>query len=148
MDVPFLCCTADSEFGFIHWLHSWQQNRENVPVRGRFKEVPDICVSAGSQPNAWWSLAEGFRYTVAVCCVGFKMGWITLGYNFGSTGNGWLSGSTLKETISWGEVKDGADNVMLSVKLLCFSLMAAICAGPVMCHVSAYATKQTWRLET
>lgn len=130
MDVPiFMPAVRDSEFGFIHWLHSSQQNRRNVLCVDAFKEVPEICgICSQSPKNGMIVIGGGVpRNTVQSAALASKKGMdyaVVITMDRPETGG--LSGSTLKETISWGKVKDEADKVMvIGDATMVFPLMAA-----------------------
>ena len=116
-DVPiFLPAVRDSEFGFIHWLHSSQQNQKNVLQVDAFKDVPTICgICAKSPKNGMIVIGGGVpRNTIQSSALASKKG---LDYAVVITMDrpeiGGLSGSTLEETVSWGKMKGEADHVMV-----------------------------------
>lgn len=130
MDVPvFMPAVRDSEFGFIHWLHSSQLDRKNVLNVDAFKEVPEICgICSRSPKNGMIVLGGGVpRNTVQSAALASKKGLdyaVVVTMDRPETGG--LSGSTLKETVSWGKVKGEADSVMvIGDALVIFPLMAA-----------------------
>jgi deoxyhypusine synthase len=130
MDVPvFIPAVRDSEFGFIHWLHSSQKDVKNVLSVDAFKEVSELCgICAKSPKNGMIVLGGGVpRNAVQSAALASKKG---LDYAVVVTMDrpemGGLSGSTLKETISWGKVKGEADNVMvIGDVMVVFPLMVA-----------------------
>ncbi len=128
--VPvFLPAIRDSEFGFIHWLHSSQRNVKAILNVDAFKEVPEICGICSQSPrNGMIVLGGGVpRNTVQSSVLASKKGLdyaVVITMDRPETGG--LSGSTLQETISWGKMKDAADNVMvISDVMLVFPIMAA-----------------------
>jgi deoxyhypusine synthase len=129
-NVPvFLPAVRDSEFGFIHWLHSSRKGVESILRVDAFKEVPELCgICSHSPKNGMIVLGGGVpRNTVQSSALASKKG---LDYAVVVTMDrpemGGLSGSTLKETVSWGKVKDGADNVMVIGDIMViFPLVAA-----------------------
>ena len=130
MDVPiFMPAVRDSEWGFIHWLHSSQLNRKNVLNVDAFKEVPEICgICSDSPKNGMVVLGGGVpRNAVQSAALASKKGLdyaVVVTMDRPETGG--LSGSTLKETISWGKVKGEADSVMvIGDALVVFPLMVA-----------------------
>ncbi len=130
MDVPvFIPAIRDSEFGFIHWFHSSQKDIQNVLVVDAFKEVPEICgICSKSPKNGMIVLGGGVpRNSVQSAALASKKGLdyaIVVTMDRPETGG--LSGSTLKETISWGKVKGEADDVMvIGDIMMVFPLMAA-----------------------
>jgi deoxyhypusine synthase len=130
MDVPvFIPAVRDSEFGFIHWLHSSQKGVENVLTVDAFKEVPEMCgICSKSPKNGMIVLGGGVpRNAVQSAALASKKGLdyaVVVTMDRPETGG--LSGSTLKETVSWGKVKGEADNVMVIGDIMVvFPLMAA-----------------------
>jgi len=130
MNVPiFMPAVRDSEFGFIHWLHSSQKGRENVLKVDAFKEVPEICGICSSSPkNGMVVLGGGVpRNAVQSAALASKKGLdyaVVVTMDRPETGG--LSGSTLKETISWGKLKGEADSVMvIGDTMVIFPLMVA-----------------------
>lgn len=129
-NVPiFMPAVRDSEFGFIHWLHSSRKGVENILSVDAFKEVPELCgICSDSPKNGMIVLGGGApRNTVQSSALASKKGLdyaIVVTMDRPETGG--LSGSTLKETVSWGKVKDGADNVMVIGDIMViFPLMTA-----------------------
>jgi deoxyhypusine synthase len=117
-NVPiFLPAVRDSEFGFIHWLHASQQKEKKVLLVDAFKDVPAICGICNKSPkNGMIVIGGGVpRNTVQSAAIASKKG---MDYAIVVTTDhpeaGGLSGSTLKETISWGKVKGEADKVMVN----------------------------------
>ena len=115
--VPiFLPAVRDSEFGFIHWLHASQEKKKEVLVVDAFKDVPTICGICNESPkNGMIVIGGGVpRNTVQSAVIASKKG---MDYAVVVTTDhpeaGGLSGSTLKETVSWGKVKGDADKVMV-----------------------------------
>jgi deoxyhypusine synthase len=130
MNVPiFMPAVRDSEFGFIHWLHSSQQGRKNILNVDAFKEVPEICgICADSPKNGMIVLGGGVpRNTVQSAALASKKGLdyaVVVTMDRPETGG--LSGSTLRETISWGKVKGEADSIMVIGDIMVvFPLMVA-----------------------
>lgn len=116
-DVPiFMPAVRDSEFGFIHWLHSSQKEVKHVLNVDAFKEVPELCGLCSQSPkNGMIVLGGGVpRNAVQSAVLASKKGLdyaVVITMDRPETGG--LSGSTLKETISWGKMKGAADNVMV-----------------------------------
>jgi deoxyhypusine synthase len=129
-NVPiFMPAVRDSEFGFIHWLHSDQTKRKPVLQLDAFKDVPTICKICGKSPkNGMIVIGGGVpRNTIQSSALASKKG---LDYAVVITMDrpeaGGLSGSTLEETVSWGKMKAGADHVMvIGDGLVIFPLMVA-----------------------
>lgn len=129
-EVPiFMPAVRDSEFGFIHWLHSSQKNVKSVLSVDAFKEVPEICdICSESPKNGMIVLGGGVpRNTVQSAALASKKGLdyaVVVTMDRAETGG--LSGSTLKESISWGKMKSEADNVMVTGDaIVVFPLMVA-----------------------
>jgi deoxyhypusine synthase len=115
--VPiFMPAVRDSEFGFIHWLHASQKNQENILQVDAFKDVPIICEICEKSPkNGMIVIGGGVpRNTVQSAALASKKGMdyaVVITMDRPETGG--LSGSTLKETVSWGKVKGEADKTMV-----------------------------------
>ncbi len=129
-DVPvFIPAVRDSEFGFIHWLHSSQKNVKTILNVDAFKEVPEICgICSQSPKNGMIVLGGGVpRNTVQSSVLASKRGLdyaVVVTMDRPETGG--LSGSTLQETISWGKMKGEADNIMVIGDIMVvFPIMAA-----------------------
>ena len=94
-----------------------------------FKEVPELCgICSQSPKNGMIVLGGGVpRNAVQSAVLASKKGLdyaVVVTMDRPETGG--LSGSTLKETISWGKMKGEADNVMVvGDALVMFPLMAA-----------------------
>jgi deoxyhypusine synthase len=116
-NVPiFLPAVRDSEFGFIHWLHSSQENKKPVLLVDAFKDVPTICnICAKSPKNGMIVIGGGVpRNTIQSSALASKKGLdyaVVITLDRPETGG--LSGSTLEETVSWGKMKGHADHVMV-----------------------------------
>jgi deoxyhypusine synthase len=128
--VPiFMPAVRDSEFGFIHWLHASQKNQENILQVDAFKDVPIICeICAKSPKNGMVVIGGGVpRNTVQSAAIASKKGMdyaVVITMDRPETGG--LSGSTLKETVSWGKVKGEADKIMvIGDALMIFPIIVA-----------------------
>jgi deoxyhypusine synthase len=129
-NVPiYIPAVRDSEFGFIHWLHSSQQDQKNVLLVDAFKDVSSICEICSKSPkNGMIVLGGGVpRNTVQSSALASKKG---LDYGVIITMDrpetGGLSGSTLDEAVSWGKIKGEADHVMvIGDSLMVFPFMVA-----------------------
>ncbi len=116
-NVPiFVPALRDSEFGFIHWLHSSQNNQKNVLQVDAFKDVPTICgICAKSPKNGMIVIGGGVpRNTIQSSALASKKGLdyaVVITMDRPETGG--LSGSTLEETVSWGKMKGEAGHVMV-----------------------------------
>jgi deoxyhypusine synthase len=117
-DVPiFIPALRDSEFSFIHWLHSaQQQDQKNVLQVDAFKDVPTICgICSKSPKNGMIVIGGGVpRNTIQSATLASKKGLdyaVVITMDRPETGG--LSGSTLEETVSWGKMKGSADHAMV-----------------------------------
>ena len=128
--VPiFIPAVRDSEFGFIHWLHTSQKNQKDILQVDAFKDVPLICEICGKSPkNGMIVIGGGVpRNTVQSAALASKKALdyaIVITMDRPETGG--LSGATLAETISWGKVKSEADKVMvIGDALMIFPIIVA-----------------------
>jgi deoxyhypusine synthase len=129
-DVPiFIPAVRDSEFGYVHLLHASQKNRKNILEVDAFKDVPLICDICGKSPkNGMVVIGGGVpRNTVQSAAIAAKKGMdyaVIITMDRPETGG--LSGSTLRETVSWGKVKGEADKIMvIGDALIIFPIIAA-----------------------
>lgn len=129
-DVPiFMPAVRDSEFGYVHWLHASQENQRDVLRVDAFKDVPLICDICGKSPrNGMVVIGGGVpRNTVQSAAIASKNGMdyaVVVTMDRPETGG--LSGSTLRETVSWGKVKKSADKIMvIGDALVVFPLIVA-----------------------
>ena len=129
-NVPiFIPAVRDSEFGYIHLLHTSQENQKNILEVDAFKDVPLICDICGKSPkNGMMVIGGGVpRNTVQSAAIAAKKGMdyaVVITMDRPETGG--LSGSTLKETVSWGKVKGEADKVMvIGDALIIFPIIVA-----------------------
>jgi deoxyhypusine synthase len=128
--VPiFIPAVRDSEFGYIHLLHASQKNQKDILEVDAFKDVPLICDICGKSPkNGMIVIGGGVpRNTVQSAAIAAKKGMdyaVVITMDRPETGG--LSGSTLKETVSWGKVKGEADKVMvIGDALIIFPIIVA-----------------------
>jgi deoxyhypusine synthase len=129
-NVPiFIPAVRDSEFGYIHLLHASQQNQKNVLKVDAFKDVPLLCqICERSPKNGMVVIGGGVpRNTVQSAAIAAKKGMdyaVVITMDRPETGG--LSGSTLRETVSWGKVKGEADKIMvIGDALVMFPLIVA-----------------------
>ena len=129
-DVPvFIPAVRDSEFGYVHMLHASQENQKNVLEVDAFKDVPLICEMCGRSPkNGMIVIGGGVpRNTVQSAAIASNKGMdyaVVITMDRPETGG--LSGSTLRESMSWGKVKSEADKVMvIGDALVMFPLIVA-----------------------
>jgi deoxyhypusine synthase len=115
--VPiFLPAVRDSEFGFIHLLHTSQEKQQSLLVVDAFKEVPTICNLCSKSPkNGMIVIGGGVpRNAVQSAATASRKGMdYAIVVTMDRPEAGGLSGSTLKETVSWGKVRGDADRVMV-----------------------------------
>jgi len=128
--VPvFLPAMRDSEFAYIHRVHSLRSKKGKALTINAFQEVPEMLkimerserlgmvvlgggVPRNSVQHAALMTGKGLDYAVIITT--------------DRPEPGGLSGSTLEETISWGKVKRKADKTMvISDALIAFPLMVA-----------------------
>jgi deoxyhypusine synthase len=129
-EVPiFMPAVRDSEFGFIHWLHASQENQKDRLQVDAFKDVPYICeICERSRRNGMIVIGGGVpRNTVQSAAIAAKKGMdyaVVITMDRPETGG--LSGSTLRETVSWGKVKKTADKIMvIGDALIIFPIIVA-----------------------
>ena len=129
-DVPiFIPAVRDSEFGYIHLLHASQEKQKNILEVDAFKGVPLICEICGKSPrNGMVVIGGGVpRNTVQSAAIAANKGMdyaVVITMDRPETGG--LSGSTLRESVSWGKVKGEADKIMvIGDALVMFPLIVA-----------------------
>jgi len=129
-NVPiFIPAVRDSEFGYIHLLHASQENQKNILEVDAFKDVPLLCQICEKSPrNGMVVIGGGVpRNTVQSAAIATKKGMdyaVVITMDRPETGG--LSGSTLRETVSWGKVKGEADKIMvIGDALVMFPLIVA-----------------------
>jgi len=116
-DVPiFIPAVRDSEFGYVHLLHALHENQKHVLKVDAFKDVPLLCEICRKSPkNGMIVIGGGVpRNTVQSAAIAANKGMdyaVVITMDRPETGG--LSGSTLRESISWGKVKGEADKVMV-----------------------------------
>lgn len=128
--VPiFLPAMRDSEFAYIHRVHTIRSKKEKPLTISAFLEVPEMLkmmeeskklgavflgggVPRNSLQHAALMTGKGLDYVVII--------------TMDRPEPGGLSGSTIEETISWGKTKQKADKTMvISDSLIAFPLMVA-----------------------
>jgi deoxyhypusine synthase len=129
-DVPvFIPAVRDSEFGYVHMLHASQENQKNVLEVDAFKDVPLICEMCGRSPkNGMIVIGGGVpRNTVQSAAIASNKGMdYAVVITMDRPEPGGLSGSTLRESMSWGKVKSEAHKVMvIGDALVMFPLIVA-----------------------
>jgi deoxyhypusine synthase len=129
-NVPiFIPAVRDSEFGYVHLLHASQKNRKNTLKVDAFKDVPLICdICRRSPKNGMVVIGGGVpRNTVQSAVIAANKGMdyaVVITMDRPETGG--LSGSTLRETVSWGKVKGEADKSMvIGDALIIFPIIVA-----------------------
>ena len=129
-NVPvFLPAMRDSEFAYIHRVHTIRSKEGKALTISAFQEVPEMLkmmeqserigmivlgggVPRNSVQHAALMTGKGLDYAVIITT--------------DRPESGGLSGSTLEETISWGKVKRKADKTMvIADALIAFPLMVA-----------------------
>jgi len=129
-NVPiFLPAMRDSEFAYIHRVHTIR-NKEGKPLTiSAFQEVPEMLkIMEQSERIGMVVLGGGVpRNTVqhAALMTGKGLDYAVI-ITTDRPEQGGLSGSTIEETISWGKLKRKADKTMvISDVLIAFPLMVA-----------------------
>jgi len=116
-EVPiFIPAVRDCEFGYIHWLHSAREDPKAILQVDAFKDVPQLCeICAKSPKNGMIVIGGGVpRNAVQSAALSSKKGMdYAIVITMDRPEAGGLSGSTLRETVSWGKVKGEADKVMV-----------------------------------
>jgi len=116
-DVPiFIPAVRDSEFGYIHLLHASQEKQKNILEVDAFKDVPLICeIFRKSPKNGMIVIGGGVpRNTVQSAAIAANKGVdYAMVITMDRPETGGLSGSTLRESMSWGKVKCEADKIMV-----------------------------------
>lgn len=125
----FLPAIRDSEFGYIHYLHSCRKDQKNILKLDTFKEIHKIVDIFKASPRVGMVVIGGGspRNTVQHAGATAKKG---IDYAIIITTDrpesGGLSGSTLEETVSWGKVKKKAQRTMvISDATIAFPLIAS-----------------------
>lgn len=129
-DVPiFMPAVRDSEFGYIHLLHTSQKKHKNMLKLDAFKDVPQICnICRKSPKNGMVVIGGGVpRNTVQSAAIAANKGMdYALVITMDRPETGGLSGSTLSESVSWGKVKGEADKGMvIGDALIIFPIIVA-----------------------
>lgn len=127
--VPiFVPAIRDSEFGYIHWLHA-SRKPPNVLLLDAFKEAKDIIDIASNSKRLGMIVLGGgvprntVQHSAAIARKGMDYA-ILITMDRPETGG--LSGSTLREAMSWGKIKPRADRItVVGDVLIVFPLMAA-----------------------
>jgi len=129
-EVPiFIPAVRDSEFGYIHLLHASKENQKNLLMVDAFKDVSLLCRICGTAPkNGMVVIGGGVpRNTVQSAAIAANKGMdyaVVITMDRPETGG--LSGSTLRESVSWGKVKGEADKIMvIGDALVMFPLIVA-----------------------
>lgn len=129
-NVPvFVPAIRDSELGYIYWLHASRRRSDNILMLDAFKEVADIINLAAKSSRLGMIVLGGgvprntIQHSAAIARKGIDYA-ILLTMDRPETGG--LSGSTLKEAMSWGKIKPRADRVtVVGDVLIVFPLIAA-----------------------
>jgi len=129
-NVPiFLPAMRDSEFAYIHRVHTVRSKKGDALTIGAFQEVPDMLkIMEQSERIGMVVLGGGVpRNSVqhAALMTGKGLDYVVI-ITTDRPEPGGLSGSTIEETISWGKTKRKADKAMvISDALIAFPLMVA-----------------------
>jgi len=128
--VPiFLPAMRDSEFAYIHRVHTVRSKEKKGLTISAFNEVPEMLkIMDESERLGMVVLGGGVpRNSVqhAALMTGRGLDYVVI-ITTDRPEPGGLSGSTIEETISWGKVKRKADKTMvISDSLIAFPLMVA-----------------------
>ncbi len=128
--VPvFVPAVRDSEFCYIHWLHASRNTSDKILKVDAFKEVSSIIDLASNSSRIGMIVLGGgvprntVQHTAAIARKGIEYA-ILITMDRPETGG--LSGSTLREAMSWGKIKPSADKVtVVGDVLIVFPLIAA-----------------------
>jgi deoxyhypusine synthase len=128
--VPvFVPAIRDSEFGFIHWIHSLRNPPGGVLMVDAFKEAADIINIDAKSPRLGMIVLGGgvprntVQHSAAIAKKGMDYA-ILITMDRPETGG--LSGSTIEEAVSWGKIKPRADKVtVVGDIMIVFPLMVA-----------------------
>ncbi|MBX5326637.1 deoxyhypusine synthase [Candidatus Bathyarchaeota archaeon A05DMB-4] len=116
-DVPiFLPALRDSEFGYAYWLHASRNAFKSTLMVDAFKDVAQIIDICDRSPrNGMLVIGGGVpRNTVQSATLAAKKGMdYAVVITMDRPESGGLSGSTLRETVSWGKVKRKASKIMV-----------------------------------
>jgi len=129
-NVPiFLPAMRDSEFAYIHRVHTVRSKEKKGLTISAFNEVPEMLkIMDESERLGMVVLGGGVpRNSVqhAALMTGKGLDYVVI-ITTDRPEPGGLSGSTIEETISWGKVKRKADKTMvISDSLIAFPLMVA-----------------------
>lgn len=128
--VPiFVPAIRDSEFCYIHWLHSSRNSPQKTLKVDAFKEVHDIINIASNSSHIGMIVLGGgvprntVQHTAAIARKGIDYA-ILITMDRPETGG--LSGSTLEEATSWGKIRPSARKVtVIGDILIVFPLIVA-----------------------
>lgn len=129
-NVPvFLPAMRDSEFAYIHHVHTLRSKEEKTLTISAFQEVPEMLkVMEQSERLGMIVLGGGVpRNAVqhAALMTGRGLDYVVI-ITTDRPESGGLSGSTIEETVSWGKVKRKADKTMvIADALIAFPIMVA-----------------------
>jgi len=128
-NVPvFLPAMRDSEFAYIHRVHSHHSKGRELTVDA-FREVPEMLTLMERSPHIGMIVIGGGvpRNSVqhAALMTGKGLDYAVI-ITTDRPESGGLSGSTLEETVSWGKVKRKADKTMvIADALIAFPIMVS-----------------------
>lgn len=130
LDVPvFVPAIRDSELGYVHWIHASRRRSDAILTLDAFKEVADIINLAANSSRLGMIVLGGgvprntIQHSAAIARKGIDYA-ILITMDRPETGG--LSGSTLKEAMSWGKIKPRADRVtVVGDVLMVFPLVVA-----------------------
>jgi deoxyhypusine synthase len=112
--VPvFVPAVRDSEFGYIYWLHASRKPADTL-LLDAFKDTHGVIDMASKSPRLGMIVLGGgvprntVQHSAAIARKGMDYA-ILITMDRPETGG--LSGSTLREAMSWGKIKPRADHV-------------------------------------
>ncbi len=129
-NVPiFLPAIRDSELGVVYRFHTHRHSKDELLKVDAFKEVPEILDIAKRSPRLGMVVMGGgvprntIQHTAVMANKGLDYA-VVITMDRPETGG--LSGSTLKEAVSWGKVKKKAHKAMvIGDVLIIFPMMVA-----------------------
>ncbi len=127
--VPiFVPAIRDSEFGYIYWLHASRKPEDRL-LLDAFKDTQGVIEMASKSPRLGMIVLGGgvprntVQHSAAIARKGMDYA-ILITMDRPETGG--LSGSTLREAMSWGKIKPRADHItVVGDVMIVFPLIVA-----------------------
>ena len=128
-EVPiFVPAIRDSEFGYIYWLHASRKPADRL-ILDAFKDTQGVIDMASKSPRLGMIVLGGgvprntVQHSAAIARKGMDYA-ILITMDRPETGG--LSGSTLREAMSWGKIKPRADHItVVGDVMIVFPLIVA-----------------------